>query len=84
MVMPDAVGTLVESARAQGLPPGREGAFLVWLGGEIWGGREVPEWGVLSARAGELVPLFLAEERRRREAAQGPEPAGPAPDGGAP
>lgn len=53
-----SVDELLDAARAAGLPPGLESAFLVWTAQEVWEGREVSSFPVLAARAPELVSIF--------------------------
>lgn len=40
--------------------------FLLWVGNEVFEGREVSSLLVLTARAGELVEQFLAQDRGDR------------------
>lgn len=38
--------------------------FLLWVGNECFEGREVSNFMVLTARAKELVQMFLAQDRK--------------------
>jgi hypothetical protein len=53
---------LMAEARRHGLPPDRETPFILWLGQEIAGGREVSDFTVLTARARDLYLMFRNEE----------------------
>lgn len=39
--------------------------FLLWIGNECFEGREVANLMVLTARAKELVPMFLVQDRKK-------------------
>lgn len=38
--------------------------FLLWVGNECFEGREVPDLMVLTARAKQLVQMFLVQDRK--------------------
>jgi hypothetical protein len=57
---------LESAAIANGVKSGSQmSRFLLWVGNECFEGREVANFGVLAARAGELVQMFLAQDRDR-------------------
>ncbi len=53
---------LLAAARKHGLQPEREGAFLLWVGNEVFQGREVQNFVVLTARARELYLMFRNQD----------------------
>lgn len=56
---------LEAAARSNGISEGSEmSRFLMWVGNECFEGREVSNFGVLTARARELVQMFLAQDRK--------------------
>lgn len=59
---------LEAAARANGIEEGSQmSRFLLWVGNECFEGREVSNFGVLTARARELVQMFLAADLRRAQ-----------------
>jgi len=68
---------LEKAARQYGVKEGVQmSRFLLWIGNECFEGREVANFMVLTARAKELVKMFLAQDLK--EHPQAP-PSSPAP-----
>jgi hypothetical protein len=65
--MQDSVEDLLTEARKHGLRGDREAAFLLWVGNEVFEGREVESFQVLTARARELVLMFRNQELHKAE-----------------
>lgn len=65
--MKDTVGALLVEARKHGLSLDREPAFLLWVGNEVFEGREGQEFKVLAARAQALVLMFKNQDRQSAE-----------------
>lgn len=55
---------LLIEARKHGLKPDRECAFTLWVGNEVFEGREVPNFMVLTARARELYLMFRNQDHQ--------------------
>ncbi len=56
---------LEKAALENGVDPGYQmSRFLLWVGNECFEGREVANFMVLTARARELVQMFLAQDRK--------------------
>jgi len=56
---------LEKAALSHGIEEGVQmSRFLLWVGNECFEGREVQNFMVLTARAKELVQMFLAEDRK--------------------
>ena len=56
---------LEKAARRHGIKEGVQmSRFLLWVGNECFEGREVSSFMVLTARAKELVQMFLAQDRK--------------------
>lgn len=63
--MVDGTADLEAAARQLGIKDGPQmSRFLLWVGNECFEGREVSSFQVLSARAAELVSMFLAQDRK--------------------
>ncbi len=68
---------LEKAARLYGVKEGVQmSRFLLWIGNECFEGREVANFMVLTARAKELVQMFLAQDRKEHPSAP---PSAPAP-----
>jgi len=60
---------LEQAALSHGVQEGAQmSRFLLWVGNECYEGREIPDLMVLTARAKELVQMFLVEDRKRHGA----------------
>lgn len=56
---------LEKAALSHGIKEGAQiSRFLLWVGNECFEGREVQDFMVLTARAKELVQMFLVQDRR--------------------
>ncbi len=55
---------LLVEARKHGLKPDRECAFILWVGNEVFEGREVSNFIVLTARARELYLMFRNQDHQ--------------------
>ena len=61
--MREGVKELQAAARADGVQEGFQmSRFLMWVGNEVWEGREVQSFLVLTARGKELSQMFLAQD----------------------
>ena len=59
------IGELEAAALCHGIKEGSQmSRFLLWVGSECFEGREVQNFAVLTARAKELVQMFLADEKQ--------------------
>lgn len=70
MIQPAETPKELKELEAAALSHGiREGSqmsrFLLWVGNECFEGREVSNFMVLTARARELVQMFLAQDRKK-------------------
>lgn len=55
---------LETAARANGIKDGYQmSRFMLWVGNEVFEGREVASFMVLAARGKELAQMFLAQDR---------------------
>lgn len=60
---PPGIKELEAAALSHGIQEGPQmSRFLLWVGNECFEGREVQSFAVLTARARELVQMFLADE----------------------
>lgn len=65
--MKDTVGSILIEARKYGLSADREPAFLLWVGNEVFEGREARDSQVLAARAQDLVIRFRKQDHQSAE-----------------
>ena len=61
--MENVIEELLVEARKHGLRSEREPAFLLWVGNEVFEGREVDNFVVLTARARELALIFRNQDQ---------------------
>lgn len=62
---------LEKAARQYGVKEGAQmSRFLLWIGNECFEGREVANFMVLTARAKELVKMFLAQDLKEHPQAR--------------
>ncbi len=61
--MENVIKELLTEARKHGLRSDREAAFLLWVGNEVFEGREVDDFVLLTARVRELTLMFRNQDQ---------------------